>query len=100
MRLIFSNCLLFNRGSSSRGIRKMAMELRSLYDRLSASVNTEKQFDDEEHEQEVWRQCDRCFKWRHITVVDTSPCRWKCGDSGDGNTCDTPEVKDPRLCEP
>lgn len=92
MRLVFSNCLLFNKGASSRGIRKMATELRSRYESLSASCHFKEQSDSELSHQEIWRQCDRCLKWRRIIVSDPSPCRWKCGDSGDGNTCDTPEA--------
>ena len=42
IRLIFSNCLLFNKGIHSRGIRKMAMTLRTKFEKLAAKVKGRK----------------------------------------------------------
>lgn len=100
MNLIFSNCLLFNKGQRSRRIRKMAVSLRSLFEDLCASQEELVYEDSEDQEEEMWRQCNRCLKWRHIVTTDTDPCCWKCGDNGDGVTCDTPEVSSPLFPHP
>ena len=97
MKLIFSNCLLFNKGQRSRRIRKMATSLRSLFEDLCASQKELVYEDFDDPGEEIWRQCNRCLKWRRITTTDTDPCCWRCGDNGDDVTCDTPEVFSPSL---
>ena len=91
--LIFSNCLLFNKGSNSKGIRKMALDLKAKFEKLLAKAKCANQSqDDEDIPMEVWKQCDRCMKWRRIEVVGKQPYRWKCGDDGTPYFCDMPEV--------
>ena len=93
IRLIFSNCLLFNKGIHSRGIRKMAMTLRTKFEKLAAKVKgAVKKEEPAAGPKETWIQCDRCLKWRRLEASGKLPYRWKCGDDDSPYSCEMPEV--------
>ena len=91
MNLVFSNCMLYNKGSKGKVLRNCCTYVSSMFDKLLQGImKRHKALFVDEKVKMKWAQCDICLKWRFVSANESSIPRWKCKDSG--LSCETPQV--------